>query len=233
MASPVRRSRCGSLPGLLSAWASRSARPRLTAIARDHLNARWKHGSRQSFENSTSRPAGMHVFPFAVFRSGQHWRLRSSGIARPLKPLFSCRLRSPTTDGQYHGTDSCWGRLITRPCAEGGEIAKGSHSDSGTRRCEQKLLGQCRRTRSARLALPPFPCRRSTKRRGWPGACGLCPRYKERLPDLHAIDDETANPNNVRFVSSHIGSAFLRSIYLDDSYHMITSDRRVPTAATA
>jgi hypothetical protein len=74
------------------------------------------------------------------------------------------------------------------------------------------------------LALPPFPCRRSTKRRGWPGACGLCPRYKERLPDLHAIDDETANPNNVRFVSSHIGSAFLRSIYLDDSYHMITSD---------
>jgi carboxylesterase len=41
---------------------------------------------------------------------------------------------------------------------------------------------------------------------------------------IHAIDDETANPNNARFVSSHIGSAFLRSIYLDDSYHMITSD---------
>jgi len=41
---------------------------------------------------------------------------------------------------------------------------------------------------------------------------------------IHAIDDETANPNNAKFVSSHIGSAFLRSIYLDDSYHMITSD---------
>jgi carboxylesterase len=41
---------------------------------------------------------------------------------------------------------------------------------------------------------------------------------------IHAIDDETANPNNARFVSSHIGSAFLRSIYLDDSYHMIASD---------
>ncbi|HEX3430922.1 MAG TPA: alpha/beta fold hydrolase, partial [Rhizomicrobium sp.] len=36
---------------------------------------------------------------------------------------------------------------------------------------------------------------------------------------IHAIDDETANPNNAKFVSSHIGSAFLRSIYLDDSYH--------------
>jgi carboxylesterase len=41
---------------------------------------------------------------------------------------------------------------------------------------------------------------------------------------IHAIDDETANANNARFVSSHIGSVFLRSIYLDDSYHMITSD---------
>jgi carboxylesterase len=41
---------------------------------------------------------------------------------------------------------------------------------------------------------------------------------------IHAIDDETANASNARFVSSHIGSAFLRSIYLDDSYHMITSD---------
>jgi carboxylesterase len=41
---------------------------------------------------------------------------------------------------------------------------------------------------------------------------------------IHAIDDETANANNARFVSSHIGAAFVRSIYLDDSYHMITSD---------
>jgi carboxylesterase len=41
---------------------------------------------------------------------------------------------------------------------------------------------------------------------------------------IHAIDDETANANNARFVSSHIGAAFVRCIYLDDSYHMITSD---------
>src|SRR5260370_10432988 len=31
---------------------------------------------------------------------------------------------------------------------------------------------------------------------------------------IHAIDDETANANNARFVSSHIGAAFVRSIYL-------------------
>lgn len=41
---------------------------------------------------------------------------------------------------------------------------------------------------------------------------------------IHAIDDETANANNARFVGSHIGAAFVRSIFLDDSYHMITSD---------
>ncbi|CAB3808460.1 hypothetical protein LMG28138_06047 [Pararobbsia alpina] len=171
MASPVRRSRCASLPGLLSATASRPARPRLTAIARDHLNARWKHGSRRPFENSTSCPVGMPMFLFAVFRSGQHWRWRLSGIARRLKPLSSCLSRSPTTDGQYRGIDSCWEWLITRPCAGGGDIARGRHSDSGTRRCEPKLLGQCRRTHSAKLALPPFPCRRSTKRRASPRAC--------------------------------------------------------------
>jgi carboxylesterase len=38
------------------------------------------------------------------------------------------------------------------------------------------------------------------------------------------VGDETANANNARFVSSHIGAAFVRCIYLDDSYHMITSD---------
>lgn len=41
---------------------------------------------------------------------------------------------------------------------------------------------------------------------------------------IHAIDDETANANNARFVGSHIGASFVRSIFLDDSYHMITSD---------
>ncbi|ALL71204.1 protein containing alpha/beta hydrolase fold (plasmid) [Paraburkholderia caribensis MBA4] len=41
---------------------------------------------------------------------------------------------------------------------------------------------------------------------------------------IHAIDDETSSPRNPRFVSSSIGSSFLRTIWLDDSYHMITSD---------
>jgi carboxylesterase len=48
---------------------------------------------------------------------------------------------------------------------------------------------------------------------------------------IHAIDDETANANNARFVSSHIGAAFVRSIYLDDSYHMVTSDNERETVA--
>lgn len=41
---------------------------------------------------------------------------------------------------------------------------------------------------------------------------------------VHAIDDETSSPRNAQFVASHIGAAFLRTIWLDDSYHMITSD---------
>ena len=41
---------------------------------------------------------------------------------------------------------------------------------------------------------------------------------------LHAIDDETSSPHNARFVGTHIGAPFLRTIWLDDSYHMITSD---------
>jgi carboxylesterase len=41
---------------------------------------------------------------------------------------------------------------------------------------------------------------------------------------IHAIDDETATANNARLVAAQIGSSFLRSIYLDDSYHMIVSD---------
>jgi carboxylesterase len=41
---------------------------------------------------------------------------------------------------------------------------------------------------------------------------------------IHAIDDETSSPRNAQFVTSHIGSSYLRTIYLDDSYHMITSD---------
>ncbi|MFM0140661.1 alpha/beta hydrolase [Caballeronia grimmiae] len=41
---------------------------------------------------------------------------------------------------------------------------------------------------------------------------------------IHAIDDETSSPLNARFVGSRVGSSFLRTIFLDDSYHMITSD---------
>jgi len=41
---------------------------------------------------------------------------------------------------------------------------------------------------------------------------------------IHAIDDETSSPHNARFVGTNIGASFLRTIWLDDSYHMITSD---------
>jgi carboxylesterase len=41
---------------------------------------------------------------------------------------------------------------------------------------------------------------------------------------IHAIDDETSSPRNPRYVIDHIGSSFLRTVWLDDSYHMITSD---------
>jgi carboxylesterase len=41
---------------------------------------------------------------------------------------------------------------------------------------------------------------------------------------IHAIDDETSSPHNARFVSANVGASFLRTIWLDDSYHMITAD---------
>ncbi|SAK78216.1 alpha/beta hydrolase family protein [Caballeronia catudaia] len=41
---------------------------------------------------------------------------------------------------------------------------------------------------------------------------------------IHAIDDETSSPHNARYVSANVGASFLRTIWLDDSYHMITSD---------
>jgi carboxylesterase len=41
---------------------------------------------------------------------------------------------------------------------------------------------------------------------------------------VHAIDDETSSPRNAQFVAGNIGATFLRTIWLDDSYHMITSD---------
>lgn len=41
---------------------------------------------------------------------------------------------------------------------------------------------------------------------------------------IHAIDDETSSPHNARLVESTIGASFLRTIWLGDSYHMVTSD---------
>ncbi|AJK49121.1 alpha/beta hydrolase [Burkholderia plantarii] len=41
---------------------------------------------------------------------------------------------------------------------------------------------------------------------------------------IHAIDDETSSPRNPNFIIERIGASFLRTIWLDDSYHMITSD---------
>ncbi|MFX1676319.1 alpha/beta fold hydrolase [Paraburkholderia sp. A2WS-5] len=41
---------------------------------------------------------------------------------------------------------------------------------------------------------------------------------------IHAIDDETSSPRNPRYVIDHVGANFLRTLWLDDSYHMITSD---------
>jgi carboxylesterase len=41
---------------------------------------------------------------------------------------------------------------------------------------------------------------------------------------IHAIDDETSSPHNPQYVVANVGASFLRTIWLDDSYHMITSD---------
>ncbi|MDR5780064.1 alpha/beta fold hydrolase [Caballeronia sp. LZ065] len=41
---------------------------------------------------------------------------------------------------------------------------------------------------------------------------------------IHAIDDETSSPHNARLVAASIKAPFLRTIWLDDSYHMIASD---------
>lgn len=41
---------------------------------------------------------------------------------------------------------------------------------------------------------------------------------------VHAVDDETASPNNALRVLDQVGSVFKRSVFLGDSYHMITFD---------
>ncbi len=62
-------------------------------------------------------------------------------------------------------------------------------------------------------------------------ATRLCRHVKRILPEIrndlllvHAIDDETASPKNVRLVGAQVQSVFRRTIFLDDSYHMITVD---------
>jgi carboxylesterase len=41
---------------------------------------------------------------------------------------------------------------------------------------------------------------------------------------IHAIDDDTSSARSAEFVTGHIGSAVVRKIYLNDSYHMVTMD---------
>lgn len=62
-------------------------------------------------------------------------------------------------------------------------------------------------------------------------ASRLARHVRRTIPDthvdcliVHAIDDETSSPVNAQFVSSRLPATFVRTIYLDDSYHMITSD---------
>jgi carboxylesterase len=53
---------------------------------------------------------------------------------------------------------------------------------------------------------------------------GMLKRIEADCLIIHAIDDETSSPHNARFVEANIGASFLRTIWLDDSYHMVTAD---------
>lgn len=41
---------------------------------------------------------------------------------------------------------------------------------------------------------------------------------------IHAVEDEIATPRSARFVADNIGSSVVESVFLHDSYHMITVD---------
>jgi carboxylesterase len=41
---------------------------------------------------------------------------------------------------------------------------------------------------------------------------------------IHAEEDDVASPRNARFVAENIGSKIVESIFLHNSYHMITVD---------
>lgn len=66
----------------------------------------------------------------------------------------------------------------------------------------------------------------------------LCSYVKKNLANvtaavlsIHAIDDEIAHPNNVELLHQSISSQVKRSIYLGNSYHMITVDNERETVA--
>jgi carboxylesterase len=62
-------------------------------------------------------------------------------------------------------------------------------------------------------------------------ACRLMSSARARIGSIcsdtlvvHAIDDETSSPRNARFVLDHVNATTTRSVWLDDSYHIVTSD---------
>lgn len=64
----------------------------------------------------------------------------------------------------------------------------------------------------------------------------LCKKVRERLPQIttntliiHAIDDEVATVRNVKLIQNEIKSPICRTIYLGNSYHMITIDNERET----
>ncbi|MCE7527491.1 MULTISPECIES: carboxylesterase [unclassified Polynucleobacter] len=66
----------------------------------------------------------------------------------------------------------------------------------------------------------------------------LCSYVKKNLAyvtaatlTIHAVDDEIAHPNNVELLNQSISSELKRSIYLGNSYHMITVDNERETVA--
>jgi carboxylesterase len=48
---------------------------------------------------------------------------------------------------------------------------------------------------------------------------------------IHAIDDEIAHPNNVELLTNSVSSEIKRTIFLGNSYHMITVDNERETVA--
>lgn len=49
---------------------------------------------------------------------------------------------------------------------------------------------------------------------------------------VHALQDDMASVRNAEYVAQHIGSTVVRTVLLDDCYHMITVDNQRETVAT-